>query len=576
MVGVVEQTVAAAAAAHTSAHPEAPLRAARSEPQTLWHKLDHLLYLPILGLERPMDLYYYQEAGLKVLYGFTYKYHSLEHFLGEMAHLAVGYPLADALARCYQEAWYPGGEPLPIFIDWHTKPHWTKYEAHSNHIAMWGRVMPGTKQLAVTGPGGHLLWVANAPVDSHFNDVLVDLEEALAKKLARPISLSTFDGEGSGLPMALRYAAAGRAYLSVVAGGWQYSLDEFLVLGEWEPVVGDAQHEAADALWRDPAKRKAEVRRLVLMRRRCDPQPTRIYAGRIPAELSPGMVPGRYRERWMAQERVFREMVNGANLNANYGYTAQLVPNRTMQRRYEEAQARVEASERLQAWDREAIGNWQRQLLALRQQRSRESDELQKRLEIEETDLKRRESAGLSTRACQRRLEAIRRRLEQATARYQQRRHQLLGWIAERRQRYRETGKQLVERRTTRDAIDTTTLCRERDLQKDQVMLDLQVVLTSLHDWARQHYFAPEWAHLELDTATKLIYRKAGVVTWGKEEISVELEPYRYPEQQEAMEQTCARFNQAQLRWRDGRLIRIRVAPVPGFQSSRSTASVPR
>ena len=44
------------------------------EPETLWHKIDHLLYLPILGLNRPRDLYYYQGDGLQALYGFTYKY----------------------------------------------------------------------------------------------------------------------------------------------------------------------------------------------------------------------------------------------------------------------------------------------------------------------------------------------------------------------------------------------------------------------------------------------------------------------------------------------------------------------
>ena len=44
---------------------------------------------------------YYQGQGLKVLHGFTYKYLTLEHFLGELTQLQVGYPLADALAYRY-------------------------------------------------------------------------------------------------------------------------------------------------------------------------------------------------------------------------------------------------------------------------------------------------------------------------------------------------------------------------------------------------------------------------------------------------------------------------------------------
>ena len=91
-------------------------------------------------------------------------------------------------------------------------------------------------------------------------------------------------------------------------------------------------------------------------------------------------------------------------------------------------------------------------------------------------------------------------------------------------------------------------------------MLNLQLLLTNLHDWAAEHYFASEWQKLELETATRLIYQKPGRVRWAADQIVVELEPYRYPDQQQAMETTCDRFNAANLRWRDGRLLRIYVA----------------
>ena len=110
--------------------------------------------------------------------------------------------------------------------------------------------------------------------------------------------------------------------------------------------------------------------------------------------------------------------------------------------------------------------------------------------------------------------------------------------------------RELAERQAARDEIDTESLCRERDLGKDQIMLDLQVLLTSLHDWARSHYFAPKWQRLELDKAIEMIYRKPGRVGWGEEEIEVVLDPYRYPDQQQKMEETCRRFNEARVRWR--------------------------
>jgi hypothetical protein len=54
------------------------------EAETRWAKMDHLLYLPVLGLTRPRDLYYDQGPGLRVLYGFSYKYLTVEHFLGRL------------------------------------------------------------------------------------------------------------------------------------------------------------------------------------------------------------------------------------------------------------------------------------------------------------------------------------------------------------------------------------------------------------------------------------------------------------------------------------------------------------
>jgi hypothetical protein len=119
--------------------------------------------------------------------------------------------------------------------------------------------------------------------------------------------------------------------------------------------------------------------------------------------------------------------------------------------------------------------------------------------------------------------------------------------------------RQLAERIAVRDAIDTQTLCRERHLEKDQIMLNLQILLGNLHDWVKQHYFTPEWQRLTLEKATQMIYRKSGCVTWYQDRIEVVLDPYVYLDQQRAMEATCQRFNAANLCWRDGRLLHISV-----------------
>jgi hypothetical protein len=555
--------VATAGAQYQAAHPDASLRILTSEPETLWHKLDHLLYLPILGLVRPRDLYYYQGPGLRSLYGFTYKYLPLEHFLGHLTRLQVGLPLAAALAHRYSQSWYPGRAPLFIFTDWHVKPHWTKEDHLSGHVTMWGRVMPGTKQLLVNGPEGHLLGGWNYAVDSHLTHVLVDLEADLATILERPLAYTVCDSEGGGAPLAQRYATAGRDHISVLPRGETHRLSDFAVQGEWQPVVDDPTHEAAEARWQDAQRAQSDPRRLVLLRRVGDDDPTRIYAGRIPVSLPAAAVPAQHRQRWACQERKIQALIHGANLNANFGYTTTWVPDRTEQRRWEKAQAQVEVSERRLSEQSQAVTNLTGQITACQQATAEAQAALEAQLADRQAEIAQRQAEGRVWRRCQQGLHRLQAALRQVQTRGVRQLARLRAKLKQHQEQQAAVQAELSERVAARETLDTTALCRERDLQKDQIMLDLQVLLASLHDWVRQEYLAPEWQRLELDTATQLLYRKAGQVIWGPDTIEVVFDHYRYADQQRAMEETCRRFNAAQRWWRDGRLLRFRVAASP-------------
>lgn len=558
VVPAVEQSLSEAGQKHVATPAQPTPRVVHSEAATKWHKLDHLLYLPVLGLRRPYDLQFYQADGLKALYGFTYKYQPLEHFLGDLARLQVGEPLAWALAGCYSRAWYPQEGELTLYIDWHVKPHWTKYTAHCVKVAMWGRVMPGCKQLLVNGSEGHLLLGLDHAADKHFSHVLVDLEAKIEKRLGRKVALTVVDGEGGGLPTAESYAAAERSYLSVLLGEHEHPLADFVVLGEWEAVEGDEEHEAVDARWVDPKKAAADPRRLVLMRRRGGEELTRIYAGCIPAGVAASAVPGLHRGRWQHQEMRIRELVNGANLNENYGYGYEEVPNRTEQRRYEKAVEQQEASQRRLDKHEEALGNLERELAA--QRLRQEAREKGLREQIAAAEAEAGEGAGPGEQHCRRRLKKPQEQLARTQAQGEKREERAQAKIAQRRAQRDRAAAQVSERQEVVAGIDTESRCRERCLEKDQIMLNLQVLLGSLHHHACENYFAPGWQRLELETATSMVYRKPGRVTWRPGEVEVVLQRYRYPQQQAAMEETCRRFNARNIRWRDGRLLRIHVA----------------
>jgi hypothetical protein len=337
-------------------------------------------------------------------------------------------------------------------------------------------------------------------------------------------------------------------------------LTDFKVQGQWQTVTGDPEHEVVKAIWADDKKAEQEARHLVLMRPVGHTDPTRIYTGCIPADIPLSQIPPLFRQRWFHQEWRIRELVKGANLNVNYGYTYDEVPNRTRQREWQEAQEKVELTEGKLAQHTDALTNLRLQLPQFRQTYLQQRAELWAELETHQQTLAQRQQAGQPSVRCQQGVARRERQLNQLTTRYQKRRGILLNRLREHRQQCRQLQTKLAEQQAARDAIDTDTLCRERLLEKDQLMLNLQLLLINLHDWASEHYFAPDWQQLQLATATRLIYQKPGRVSWYQDRIEMELEPYRYSDQQQAMEATCDRFNAANLRWRDGRLLRIHVA----------------
>jgi hypothetical protein len=557
---VIENVVLTAREAYLTDHSPGRLHHLTVDSGALWPKLDHLLYFPILGLTRPRDLYYYQGAGLKALYGFTYKYMTLEHFLGQLTWVQVGDRWAAGLAQAYVAAWYPAGTPLTLFADWHIKPHWTKNYSHAGHVTMWGRVMPGTKQLILNGPQGRLLGGWNYPIDTHLSHILVDLETELEKTWQRPVSCTITDSEGGGLPLGEAYAAAQQCYISVLPRARAYSRADFSVEGAWEPVRADPEHRAAFARWADAQRAAEDPRQFVLLRPRDQSEPTRIYTGRFTEQWRAGDVPWLHRQRWPYNERRIRELITGANLNVNYGYTYQEVPHRTRQREWEQAQARVDTTARQLSHHQAAVHNLRQQLAALQTAYARERDAWQHHLAELRLAWRRRRVTGRATKRASQRVARLRRRLAERTGRFQRRQRRLLQRLAAHKAQAHRLRERLTARCKVRDAIDTETLCRERELEKDQIMLDFQILLGNLHDWVAHQYLAPQWRTLSLEKATQMIYRKAGRVRWYADRIEVELEPYRYVDQQRAMEVTCARFNAANLRWRDGRALHITVA----------------
>ncbi|MCP4526134.1 MAG: hypothetical protein GY833_09520 [Aestuariibacter sp.] len=322
----------------------------------------------------------------------------------------------------------------------------------------------------------------------------------------------------------------------------------------------DSEREAIFAHWADPKRAARDPRQFVLMRPLNRTNPTRIYTGRF-TDYSAGEIPWLHRRRWTCNELRIRNLIHGANLNVNYGYAYTEGINRTRQREWEAAQERVSVTERQLTDCRAAVHNLRQCLADLQSTYASQHHDLQEQLKQRRLDVQRRQRLGQTTTRAMQRVNRLRRKLDDLKQRFCKRQRRLLEQLYDQQSRSYCLNERLHHRLALRDAIDTETLCRERDLEKDQVMLDLQVLLANLHDWSAKYYFDSPWRNLSLKKATQMIYRKAGQVTWYNDRIEVVLKPYRYSDQQSAMETSCARFNARNVRWRDGRRIHISVAP---------------
>ena len=142
------------------------------------------------------------------------------------------------------------------------------------------------------------------------------------------------------------------------------------------------------------AERAAEdPRRFVLLRPSDQEKPTRIYTGRFADGWRAGEVPWFHRLRWTNNELRIRDLIQGANLNANFGYTYTEVPHRTRQREWEAAQAKVDTTERQLGGQKEAVHNLRQRLTDLQNAYAGERRELEQQLARQCLELQHRQRA---------------------------------------------------------------------------------------------------------------------------------------------------------------------------------------
>ena len=572
------------------AEAEVPGRVLTAAWPWTWAKVVHLIFLPLLDATRPWQLRYTVGDGLLGVCQIAYRFDTIERCLGEMKHLQVGPALRQALCRMWVETMVAPEAPVQIYVDAHLKPHWTHLFMPCSRLPLLDRVtphlavgagVPCTRQVIVTNAQGYIWEICDRVGDAALSQEFPGLEQELERLTDHPVTLTVVDREANGLELARKYAESDHFALLTrlddpVSAGLQVGTPEFAdvfrLTGRWQPLTpqSDASQRLAPALWARTRLAAADPRVFWLVSDTATDTVRAVYALSQPladcatdvaACLRGSGARTAYRQRWTATENVIREMVSGDNLNVNYGYEHQAVPNRTRQRQADAAQAQVTATEH-------QLATTGRQLDVLATQTAERQQTLTEQLTGLSLDRaeraaegQTRQQAGQSTRRVEQQLAHLDHEVETLTIRQAQRTAKSGVQIRDLTERQEQLQLKQAGRQAALAAIDVTEPMFERDLEKDQIMVNFQAALLNAHHWCCDHYFTGEWSHLELETATARIYRQRGRVIYTTARVDVTLAAFGYRTEQALAETACARFNTAQVHDAAGRLIRMAVAP---------------
>jgi hypothetical protein len=547
-------------------------------PQT-WAKIVHLMCLPLLDATRPWQLRYALGDGLVGVCRIAYRFDTINRALGELKRLQVGNALRQTLCQTWVRTLVGTEGPLQIYVDAHLKPHWTHVFMPCGHLPLLERVMPCTRQVIVTNAQGYVWEIRDRVGDATLSQELPGLERELEHLTHHRVTLTVVDREANSLELAQIYAKSDHfALLTMlddpVSAGLQVGTsafaDVFRLTGRWQLLAAQPGRSLAPAVWAPARTASDDPRVFWLVRHDASDSLCAVYSLSQPvAECAPDVAAclhgsgarTTYRRRWTASENVIREMVGGGNLNENYGYAVQAVPNRLRQHQYEDAQAQVTTTEK-------QLATTQRQRQALTTQHTEREQALAEHLaELttvrteREAERTARRQAGQATRRVEQQLAQLERETQTRRARHARRTETFERRTRALAARQAELETKRAARQAVLAAIDLTEPMFERDLEKDQLMANFQAALFNAHRWCCDRYFTGEWSHLELKTATTRIYRQRGRVVYSAERVDVTLAPFGYRAEHELAEAACVRFNAARVHDAAGRLIIMAVAP---------------
>jgi hypothetical protein len=570
-----------------------------------------LLFLGVVGLQRPWQLRSYSGDGLALLSGRsrTYGYEYSERFLAQVTQAGGDQACMVAVAQWSHQLWGTSQGGV-YYVDMHRKPVYSALCLPRGLIGRSGKVL-GCRALALLQDAlGHPLLITTQRGDTHLTQAFPQLLQTAQQAVGAPfIHTVVLDREGMGAAflhslqgqctvitllrsnqysgessftavgafMPLRVDAAGKVLREVAPASFCLPSPEqpaepltrsVALIRDWSrPVASGERHAAArsDGQWDEAGWWEAEAV--------AQPLPSATSAPKLIPIVATGAVAdvvelvATYQRRWPAQENIIRDFLLPLGLDTNHGYAKRAVINSEVAKRRQTTQTQLSNVRR---WKARALDQSTRTSQAQQrrwQQAKAHSDALYRQLPREQLAL---EQAGLSWAQCKQHLQAKRRaieaELEPLWAKTEQARQDSnRAW--EKAHRYAHKERHLLRKLADLDRQEKQMY--ELDNRKDQLMTTLRVALTNLVMWTRDHFFPAPYAHATWQRLAPF-FQLPGHIVEQAETCVVYLRSFNDRQLNRDLDALCARVNSRQPPLPDGRSLRFfRLpfdTPIPDMQ----------
>lgn len=328
--------------------PTAPApRLAKLRPGTLRTLLLTLLFLVMVGLERPWDLRTYTGTMLALLTGrsCTYGYGMVDRFLAQLAQTAAPAALTTMLAQWATRLWHPDRLgyllPGPLYLDGHKKPVYSDVLVPRGRIGRTGKIL-GCRTLTVLhDAAGHPLAVTTARGDAHLTTTIPPLLQQYETASGSFPRLLIMDREGMSGDFLAALVAQQHGVVTLLRRDQYAGLASFTDIGPFVPIQvtsdGQVLRAVARARYRLTVPSQPDqplllncalihdYRGLTAAARRAEPRLIPVVT--TGALARPETLVAWYTGRWPAQENHFKLWLLPLGLDVNAGFAKTAVPN---------------------------------------------------------------------------------------------------------------------------------------------------------------------------------------------------------------------------------------------------------